>query len=226
MEALGRGAGRLLDLVYPPRAECMGCGSKVGMERDWLCEDCRQALAGYWVGPMPPSDGRFDGAAAAYRYGGPAEGLVRNLKYRGVKALAGEMGARIVLALEPLMPLNADGVVAVPMHPKRRAERGFNHAELLARAVAEGLELPLLDVLLRTRNTPQQARLDDKQRRRNLEGAIALSGDVAGLRLVLVDDVCTTGATATACAKALLEGGAVGVCLATFAAAGKGKQKR
>lgn len=222
--ALLRAADGLLGLLYPRRAECMGCGSRAGFERDWLCEDCRRELAERWVGAAPPPEGGlFDGAAYGYRYGGAAAGVVRNLKYRGVKRLSEPMGRRMVRAFETLQPANIDVVVPVPMHPKRLRDRGFNHAALLASEVAKSLELPMLEALVRTRNTGQQARLSDAERLRNQAGAFALSTDVEGKRTLLVDDVRTTGATANACARALLEGGASSVYLLCFALAKESK---
>ena len=220
--ALKRGLRALLELVYPVRAECMACGSKAGCERDWVCEDCRQALADRWVGAAsPPEGGLIDGAAYGYLYGGPAGGLVRNLKYRGVSRLAEPMGRQMVRAFEGLQPAHIDCVVPVPMHIRRTRRRGVNHALLLAQAVAAGLELPLEEALVRTRNTRQQARLSDAERLHNLDGAFAVAGDVAGRRVLLVDDVCTTGATANACAAALLQSEASAVLLLCFAEARK-----
>lgn len=220
--ALKRGLRELLELVYPVRAECMACGSKAGCERDWVCEDCRQALADRWVGAAsPPEGGLIEGAAYAYLYGGPAGGLVRNLKYRGVSRLAEPMGRQMVRAFEGLQPAHIHCVVPVPMHIRRTRRRGVNHALLLAHAVAAELELPLEEALVRTRNTRQQARLSDAERLHNLDGAFAVAGDVAGRRVLLVDDVCTTGATANACAAVLLQGGASAVLLLCFAEARK-----
>ena len=213
---------RLLDIVYPRRAVCAGCGDRSGMARDWLCEDCRQALAGRWVGAMPPpAGGMIDEAVAAYYYGGPASGMVRSLKYGGAWKLAEPMGRHMVRALEIIRPVPADCVAPVPMHRKRLGERGFNHAALLAKVVAGALSLPLMDALERVRDTPQQARLDDEKRRENMLGAFAVKADVAGRRVLLVDDVLTTGATANACAQALRDSGAAGVIGAFFAVAGK-----
>ena len=217
MEAIRRAGEGLMKLLYPGRAICVGCGDRSGQEREWLCEACRQALAKRWLGVVPPPGPEIDLAAGAYRYGGPARGMVRSLKYGSAAVLAGMMARPMARALEPLGPLAADGVAYVPMHPKRQAERGYNHAALLAEALADALELPVLDALSRTRDTPQQAKLDLEGRRRNLEGAIAVGADVSGRRVLLVDDVCTTGATALACAGALRAAGASGVVLACFA---------
>lgn len=221
-EGLKRAARALLELIYPIRAECMGCGAKTGFERDWLCEECRQALANRWVGAAPPPEGGLiDGAAYGYFYGGPAGGLVRNLKYRGVSRLAEPMGRQMVRALEGLQPAHIDCVTPVPMHVRRVRKRGVNQALLLAREVADGLQLPLEEALVRTRNTLQQARLDEAKRMHNLDGAFAVAGNVAGKRVLLVDDVCTTGATANACAEALLKEGASAVLLVCFCLAHK-----
>lgn len=213
-------ADGLLELLYPRRAICMGCGSQAGFERDWLCEECRRELANRWIGAMTALEGGWiEGAVAAYLYGGPSAGLVRNLKYRGVRMLAEPMGRHMADAFEALQPAHIDAVVPVPMHAKRLKKRGYNHAGLLAREAARRMNLPLLDALDRTRDTPQQARLSDAERMKNLDGAFALREEVGGLRLLLVDDVCTTGATANACAATLLGGGAQAVLLLCFASA-------
>ena len=220
MEWVKRAGAGLVELVYPGRATCMGCDSGAGFPRPWLCEDCRRALADRWVGAGdPPPGGIIDGAAYGYVYSGPAVKLVHNLKYRGVWRLGEPMGRQMARAMEALSPLPVDCAVAVPMHPKRLRERGRNHAGVLAEQAAGRLGLPVLPALSRVRNTRQQAKLDDAQRLQNLEGAFALTGDVSGRRVLLVDDVCTTGATANACARTLLEGGAASVYLLCFARA-------
>ena len=220
MERLRRLSGGLLALLYPSRAVCMGCDSQSGFPREWLCEECRVKLAERWVGAaQPPQGGLFDGAAYAYRYSGPAGGLVRNLKYRGVWRLAEPMGRDMARAFEAIQPTGADCLVPVPMHPKRLRDRGFNHAEALAKQAAAQLELPVLGALERIRNTRQQARLTDEERLTNVTDAFALTLDVAGRRAILVDDVHTTGATTDACAATLRRGGAEAVYLLCYAVA-------
>jgi len=91
--------------------------------------------------------------------------------------------------------------------------------EALARWIAGRLGLPFVEALARTRNTRQQAQLDDRERRRNLKGAFAVTADVKGRRVLLVDDVCTTGTTARCCAKALRRGGAERVYLLCYSLA-------
>ena len=217
----------LVDLVYPRRAVCMGCGSMLGCDRDDLCEDCRKRLSERWIGPRRlQSDSGLDGAAFAYPYHGPAGSVVRNLKYAGAAVLAEQMGSDIARAVAQLDLKNIRAVTAVPMHPRRLRRRGRNHAELLARCAAEVLDLEYMDLLYRTRNAPQQARLLPGQRRRNLKGAFAVcaasASDVTGADILLIDDVYTTGATARSCADALRAAGARRVYFAAYAL-GEGK---
>ena len=205
----------LTELIYPSRATCLGCGSAAGFDEPWLCPDCRAALAQRWVGAFP--DKKMDGCAAAYLYAGPAGGVVRSLKFHGVRAAVGMMAADMARAAEALEPMLIDAVTAVPMHPKREKARGFNHAELLARAFAEQRGLPYRPLITRTRNTPQQAMLEDEARRTNLKGAFCGLEEAQGLRVMLVDDVYTTGETARQCARALYAAGAVDVYFVSYA---------
>ena len=220
----------LLAALYPRRAVCMGCGSAAGFGRDWLCEDCRVTLARLWEGASPlPEVPEVEGATFCYRYAGPVKGLVTKLKYSGMYRLAEPMAEDMVRAYRALLPTGADLVTFVPMHPRRKRRRGYNHAELLARGVAEGVGLPCGDVLVRTKNVRQQARLSRQERLRNLEGVIACRGDVAGRRVLLVDDICTTGATLRACARALKQNGATAVyalCFGHAIAPGRKKNGR
>ena len=215
--AAGKG---LLSLLYPRRAVCMGCESQAGCSQDWLCEECRAMLPGLWLGAdaLPEASG-FVAAAFAYRYAGPVKGVVRRLKYGGVRKLAEPMGADMARAYRAILPTRADAIVAVPMHRRRLRKRGFNHAELLAREVGARLDLPVIHALRRTRNTRQQARLSRRERLRNLDGAFACDDSVKGKRILLVDDVCTTGTTAAGCARALLDADAAAVYLLCYARA-------
>lgn len=209
---------RLLDLLYPKRAVCMGCGSAAGFEQEWLCEDCRRALMKQWLGAFP--DVRLDGSAAAYAYRGTAGSIVRNLKYHGVTKLAGMMADSMVCAYESILPTGAEVVAAVPMHTKRLRRRGFNQAEALAREVAARLELPCEPLLHRLRDTVQQARLEGDERRHNIKGAFRAEESVCGRRVLLIDDVYTTGETARECAKALRAAGARSVSFLAYAKGG------
>jgi ComF family protein len=111
-------------------------------------------------------------------------------------------------------------VMPVPMSSHRQKERGFNQAELLARALANCLQLPLATCLVKKRETPPQAGLDRQERLRNLSGAIVLEAlsKIRGKEVLLVDDVITTGTTAGECARVLLMAGAAGVSVVTVTA--------
>lgn len=217
-----------LDLIYPRRAVCMGCKDMAGCDRDDLCEACRRELAENWVGPRIPG-GKFllDGAAYAHVYAGPAGGVVRRLKYGSVWILADEMGADIARVAKLMRMENLRFVTAVPMHPKRLRGRGRNHAELLARSAAKRLDAEYRELLFRTRNAPQQARLNTKERKKNLKDAFAVLPEcreaVRGASVLLIDDVCTTGSTGKYCAEALRNAGASRVYLATYAVGGGDK---
>ena len=214
----------VLALLFPKKAVCMGCGSAAGCREDWVCPACRERLAKLWIGAELPPAG-LDGAAFAYVYTGPAARIVQQLKYSGIGQLAGFMGEDMVRAYRFLEPTGADCVVCAPMHRKRLRKRGYNHAALLARNVAERLGLECIDALECTRLVRQQARLDGEERLRNLDGVIALKAPVKGRRVILVDDVRTTGATARACAAALKAGGAESVYLLCYTMA-RGEKKR
>lgn len=205
----------VLGLMFPTRAVCMGCGSAAGFEQEWLCDDCRKALVRRWIGAFP--EPKLDGSAAVYQYAGPAGGVVRNLKYRGVTTLAKPMAKEMLRALERIQPVGAEMVVPVPMHPRRLKQRGYNQSELLAKEIAAELEVPCENGLIRVRNTVQQARLQGDERRKNLKDAFRAEPCVSGWRVLLVDDVYTTGETARQCAEALRQGGAISVSFLSYA---------
>ena len=111
-----------------------------------------------------------------------------------------------------------DAVVAVPLHWRRKWDRGFNQSELLAQSIGRRCGVPVLHPVRRRRSTRAQAGLSNSRRRENVAGAfVAKPGRARGLRILLIDDVMTTGATASACAHALKRAGAKSVALLTLA---------
>jgi ComF family protein len=144
--------------------------------------------------------------------------LVHSLKYGGTTAVAPAMARQMAVALGGER-FDARTVVPVPLATMRRRTRGYNQAEELARALGRALRLPVETRLLtRTRHTPQQARSSSaSQRHRNVEGAFAAREELAGSRILLVDDVTTTGATFAAAATALRAAGAQCVWCVAFA---------
>ena len=228
MNALKKIGKRLLDLLYPRRAVCMGCGSMVGCDQDDICGECREKLAKNFIGArMPDKKSGLAGTAFAHPYHGPAGNVVRNLKYGSVWILAGEIGCEIARAAK-LMRMEEEAVVtSVPMHPKRLRQRGRNHSALLAEAAAKEMQLPYMEILERTRNAPQQARLSDALRKKNLKGGFAVRSEmlekIRGRTILLIDDVWTTGATAQSCVETLRSAGAGSIYFASYAH-GEGKR--
>ena len=169
---------------------------------------------------MPDRELKIANAAYAYRYGSPAGGMVRKLKYSGVSILADEMAKDLAKAAG-ILRLKDALVTFVPMHPKRERKRGFNHSELLASKASELMGFECAKLLMRTRNDPQQARLNREERINNLKGAFIVPEmeieKVSGRNILLIDDVFTTGATAKSCAEALLDAGAAKVYFAAYA---------
>jgi len=151
-------------------------------------------------------------ARAAFAYRGPARAAVHRLKFSGWRGV----GEALAAALAALGPPPADAVTWVPLARRRRAERGFDQARVLARALARELELPAAAFVRRTKATAPQARRTREERLAAMADAFAcIPGRPAPSRLLLVDDVLTTGATASACAGALLEAGAREIHLLT-----------
>jgi ComF family protein len=146
--------------------------------------------------------------------------LIHLYKYGRVRTLAGPL-ADLAMAAFP-RDERFDAIVPVPLHWRRRWQRGFNQSELLARAVAQRTGIPALAALLRMRPTTSQAGLSNTRRRQNVANAFRCRRRMAGRglqgrRVLLIDDVMTTGSTAAACAAALKRGGAARVALLTVA---------
>lgn len=138
-------------------------------------------------------------------------------KYSGEWARCDHLAGRLHDVAADIWSTEVDGIVPVPLHRRRERSRGFNQAEMLANRIGQSLGTPVFSILRRTRDTPQQVGLDADTRKINVEGAFASIRDVNGLRLVLVDDVLTTGSTLDACAAELRAGGATSVSALTLA---------
>jgi ComF family protein len=159
----------------------------------------------------------FDAAYSFGAYEDTLRELIHLFKYGRVRPLAGRLGELIVSAIPRDQAF--DLVVPVPLHWRRRLERGFNQSELLANAVAKRYGLRAVSAIRRKRTTATQAGLSNAKRRLNVAGAFAIrrKAEVEGRRVLLVDDVMTTGATLSACAGVLKRAGARYVAVLTLA---------
>ena len=177
---------------------------------------------------LPFSPSRVCQSSCLWRLPRRLRSLVHLLKYQGMQPIAGPLGALLADILEPFAPAPML-VIPVPMHAAKQRQRGYNHAELLARAAMAEMRrrhpqwvLHLETSLLRrVRVTVSQAGLTTHQRRQNLRGAFFApkSARLAGQDVLLVDDIYTTGATVRACSRVLMNAGARSVRVATVARA-------
>ena len=194
------------------------------MASDYFCSLCRTPFATEYsldeTGRCALCRAGTRGFDAAYSYGaydGALRELIHLFRYARVRSLARPLGRMLVSALP--RDEQFDIIVPVPMHWWRRWRRGFNQAESIARSVSRSTAAPLRRELSRTRRTLSQAGLTSSERQANIAGAFRVPRPdaVRGKRILLVDDVMTTGSTGSACAAALKKAGAASVVLLTLA---------
>jgi ComF family protein len=227
LETLGQ---TTLDMIFPPR--CGACG-RWGA---FICEDCeaelvpchpprclrcwRQLNADETCERCPLEGQSLAAIRAAFVYEGVARKLVHGLKYRGLTALAGPL-AMLMTRSASGTAIDADLIVPVPLAPARERSRGHNQAAELARVVSSeaGLEYDNRSLRRRGHAPPQAHAADADQRRQNVHEVFVVQAPerIAGARVLLIDDVTTTGATLCACADALLGAGAKEVYGLAFA---------
>ncbi len=202
-------------LVVPPL--CWSC-SGLSARGELLCHGCRLALHRLSAEPVWLAGVRVWAPVA---YSGPARDLVRALKFRGAVHVADAMAAPIVAnapegLLERDSPAGRLTLVPVPLHPRRLRSRGYNQAEAIAHALSRRASIPLTDRLTRTGPSITQMGRNRSERQAGPIGSIDLAG-IAPPRVVLVDDVVTTGATLAACREALAAAGSLEIAAVTFA---------
>lgn len=239
LHRLGRELCGLLDLLLPPA--CLLCGTELRRSgRLPLCRDCRAGIL-----PLPAShcprcalphtaeDGSahlcegclrepppFTSVSAAGLYEDKLRLAVQRFKYRAAVDLEKTLANLLYCTLAKKTAPRPDLILPVPLHASRLRERTYNQSLLLARNLGRRQAIPVDgSLLIRTRPTPPQQGLRLKERRRNLKDAFSMTRPLAGERILLVDDVLTTGATARECGRTLLAGGASEVRVAVLARA-------
>lgn len=203
------------DTVFPENLTCYLCGEEAVLPADQICDACRNEIR-YCIDPPCPNG--LDGLSCGYLYNGRMAEAVQRFKYKKALYLADILTD----AIEIPTAWDFDCLVPVPLHPLRKFLRDYNQSLVLAESLAKSYGEPIrCDLLKRTRYTKSQTRLGARDRRKNLRDAFAASGAVAGLSVLLIDDVTTTGSTLLTCAEALKRAGALCVYAATACYAGK-----
>ena len=226
-------SGKLIELAvdsFFPR-QCVGCG-KVG---GFLCPECLGKLPRL-LPPLCPNCGRsqasgivcpdcrqrqteIDGIRSPFRFDEVIRKAIHQLKYRNLKAISPCL-AELLADYLRANSLPGEALVCVPLHPRRLRERGYNQSSLLAKELGRRIDLPVIeDCLIRVKQAQPQVRaVDVEERRRNVADAFVCRDErVSGRQIILVDDVCTSGATLESCAVALKNKGATSVWGLTLA---------
>jgi ComF family protein len=227
------------DIIYPPANKCIFCNQEGKLIVPYsICEHCWDTLP-FTKPPLCDICGKpidsaklriccdcvkysrsFVKAGAVLEYMPSVHETIYRYKYKGHSELAKPLGLLMAHVASRIAWPDMDVLVPVPLHYERLRQRGYNQSALLARYMGYELNLPVLDkALYRCRDTKAQATLDRAERRANIAGAFAVSNlkYTEGKTIMLIDDILTTGATADACAQALLGGGAKAVYVFTLA---------
>ncbi len=243
LDGLRRLGNACLDLLFPPAERCLLCGRALRGEPDSICSSCLMEMK-HPPGPICIRCGRprngeleplqvacplcegsqwaFTQARSIGPYEGPLRLAVHRLKFRGQQHFGRVLGNVLYQTADRAWWREADAIVPVPLHPQRLQQRGFNQAEIVAQQLALKIGRPVRKLLMRTLDTTPQIGLSRRQRQHNVRGAFQLVAGQAERwrlpgRLLLVDDVLTTGSTADVCAEVLLMAGAAEVRVATLA---------
>ena len=206
----------LIDLLYPRL--CVVCRKGLTRGENFVCTSCLYDFP--FSDVSVSSDRELPGKIYSlfyYNKYSDYKNLIHAVKYRSKKELGIFLGRMLG---ERLQEVRVDGIVPVPLHPKREKKRGFNQSYQIALGVAEVLQAEIWDkVIVRTRNNVTQTSLEPEERKKNVENIFALTdaAKVAGKHVLVIDDVVTTGATVHACMKTLAEAGEVRFTLACLA---------
>lgn len=213
---LNAGLSRIADLLFPPH--CIFCGEVIapGLQ---LCAQCEAKNPRVHVKKRItlPETGKTIQCSVPFVYDGNVRKSIIEFKFYGKPELSNFFGSCIADELE--QEISAfDLVTSVPISVKRRKQRGYNQSELIARRAAKQMQLPYCETLVKKLDNKEQHKLSERERSRNVRGVYASTGDSAiGKRILLIDDIITTGATLAECAVTLFQAGAQAVSCAAIA---------
>ncbi|MBE5943509.1 MAG: ComF family protein [Lachnospiraceae bacterium] len=189
-------------ITYLSEPFCLKCGKEIDSEEDEFCQDCSNHTRSFVKG-FP-----------ALAYVEPVSEAVGALKYKNKRSYA-EYFAREIVKIhgKSIANLGVEALIPVPIHPKKLKKRGYNQAKIIADRLGELMRIPVDDeILFRDRNTLPQKELDSIEREKNLKNAFYSAKEIVQYkRVLLVDDIYTTGATIEACTKILQQIGVSGV---------------
>lgn len=240
---LTRLPGRTADILFPPDIYCIACGQPLDPGNLYsMCEDCLNEmvwgnrnlcrLCGKPLEDWYPDDlcgecknhtRSFDRGVSCFQYQGSAREMIHDFKYHGKSYLSRIFSEIMYDKIRATGYNDVDLILPVPMYRKKEARRGYNQAALLAMFTGKRLNVEYRDdLLLRVRPTEPMNQLDPRQRHRNLDGAFAVTRAgyrvLPGKRVLLVDDIYTTGTTTEYCSRLLKQEGAVSVTILSLAA--------
>jgi len=228
----------VLDFIYPPvclicqeviREEfsndsrisvCYECWNNLETEEKPYCNECKIDLE---ISQTHKCLTYLDKVYSLGLFDENFQGLIHHFKYKNKISLGKRLGQRLAEELQKQNLSDFAYLIPVPLHKTRKRERGFNQSEILAQTLSSSLNLPLQkEILFRIRNTKDQTKLSEKERKRNVAGAFLIRDSqqiLQGKKVILVDDVITTGATLSECAKVLKQAGAKEILAVTVAKA-------
>ena len=232
---------KILDALFPSNIYCISCGSLIDNTREYaLCDSCK--LRFHWVGMKTCAkcgkilqenyrhelcydcrkyDRSFDKGFSCVQYGLLERGVLMDYKYKGMSYIGQKLGDILYDRMEA-EAIEYDLIVPVPMYSKNQIKRGYNQAQVMAARLAARNNLPCAsELLVRLKKTAPMKGLGAVERYENLKNVFAVSSKnhytIAGKRILLVDDIYTTGSTLDACSKVLKAAGAAEVYVLTFA---------
>ncbi len=202
---------QLIDIIYPRR--CGFCGRIIDFgSKEPICGDCMRSAF------LADSYAYTEDGFSLFEYTGEIRKAIFHLKYDGNKALGSIFACLIYNAFQKNgINMDFDGIAAVPISAKRLKERGYNQTELIAKELGILSGIPYVEGLVRVRETVPQNSLGISERAKNVMGAFGTNRSFEGMKVLLIDDIYTTGSTLKECTRALIESGAVSVKYCTVA---------